>query len=406
MTKLLHSEIPFYKFSDADLTIANVFCTQLAKATAANISVGYASADSLEEFDRLIHQSDSQLTSLNLVLGMYLQDGMPESIYRMAKKLNSQWQAEGLGQIWIPKGIRSHEKVFLFYDKNPDSQDNKLMSVIIGSSNLSFLVPDARTRTQKETALFLDSEELEDEPALEEELEYQMMQILKNSVSFEDADIRVIREENQALKGVENVNRRTRSETELYLQQGLDPVFKIELKVPQDKDKCDPTKKNFMGSNVNVCYAKPRNTPSTGHAKHRGWYEMQLHVDSKTRKTPGYPTQGEQFFIVTDDGYWFKAHTESQGNKQLSAVGNEKIMGYWLKGRLAAAGLVKPVDEPRVNDPERKSAITKEMLASYGTDYLLFGKTSVKALDENGKALDVWYLSFDPKEVNSVELSK
>lgn len=59
---------------------------------------------------------------------------------------------------------------------------------------------------------------------------------------------------------------------------------------------------------------------------------------------------------MTDDGYWFKAHTTSDNNKQFSAVGDELIMGRWLKGRLAA-GIVKPVNN------------TAKRYGSSGNDY-------------------------------------
>lgn len=107
----------------------------------------------------------------------------------------------------------------------------------------------------------------------------------------------------------------------------------------------------------------------------------------------GYPNKNEPFFVVTDDGYWFKAHTTSDNNKQFSAVGDELIMGRWLKGRLAAAGIVKPVNNT-ASDIDRIGMITEEMLDEYGCDRLVFKKTGQTALDEDGNALDVWMLSF------------
>jgi hypothetical protein len=98
---------------------------------------------------------------------------------------------------------------------------------------------------------------------------------------------------------------------------------------------------------------------------------------------------------VTDDGYWFKAHTTSDGNKQFSAVGDELIMGRWLKGRLAAAGLVSPVNDTQL-DTDRTGMITKEMLEEYGCKKLHFKKTGQTALDEDGNELDIWMLSFIP----------
>lgn len=137
-----------------------------------------------------------------------------------------------------------------------------------------------------------------------------------------------------------------------------------------------------------MCYAAPRSK-----RKSRDWYETQLTVEAKIYKMDGYPEKNKPFFVVTDDGYWFKAHTTSDNNKQFSAVGDELIMGRWLKGRLASAGIVKPINNT-LEDTERNGMITKEMLEEYGCDRLLFKKTGQTALDEDGNFLDVWMLSF------------
>ena len=108
----------------------------------------------------------------------------------------------------------------------------------------------------------------------------------------------------------------------------------------------------------------------------------------------GYPEKNKPFFVVTDDGYWFKVHTTSDGNKQFSAVGNELIMGRWIEGRLAAAGLVTPINNTGA-DTERRGMITKEMLEAYGCDRLVLTKTNRKAADEDGNELDVWLFSFE-----------
>lgn len=126
--------------------------------------------------------------------------------------------------------------------------------------------------------------------------------------------------------------------------------------------------KHFTKSNVNVCYAAPRSK-----RKSRDWYETQLTVAKEITHLEGYPEKNVPFYIVTDDGYWFKAHTTSDGNKQFSAVGDELIMGRWLKGRLAAAGLVNPVNDTQA-DTEREGMITKEMLEEYGCENLYLKK--------------------------------
>ena len=76
-----------------------------------------------------------------------------------------------------------------------------------------------------------------------------------------------------------------------------------------------------------------------------------------------------------------------------NAVGDELIMGRWLKGRLVAAGIVKPINNT-AEDTERLGMITQEMLQEYGCDKLNFKKTGQTAMDTDGKPLDVWLLSF------------
>ena len=105
--------------------------------------------------------------------------------------------------------------------------------------------------------------------------------------------------------------------------------------------------RHYTKSNINVCYAAPRSV-----RKSRDWYETQLTVGASIYKMEGYPQRNQPFFVITDDGYWFKAHTTSDNNKQFSAVGDELIMGRWLKGRLVAAGIVKPVNNT-AEDTER-----------------------------------------------------
>ena len=96
--------------------------------------------------------------------------------------------------------------------------------------------------------------------------------------------------------------------------------------------------------------------------------------------------------MVTDDGYWFKAHTTSDGNKQFSAFGDELIMGRWIKGRLVAAGLVTPVNDS-LKDSERTGMITREMLDAYGYNAVVITKTDEKARDDDGSMLDIWTLA-------------
>ena len=209
----------------------------------------------------------------------------------------------------------------------------------------------------------------------------------------EATNMPLIREENTSLSNIENVTRVPNTQVDLYYNHKTDISFELPIKVPAYDERFLDDKKHYIKSNLNVCYAAPRNE-----RKSRDWFETQLTVSKKVREeTPGYPEYKVPFFVITDDGYWFKAHTTSQGNKQFSAVGDELILGRWIKGRLAAAGLVMPVNNTQA-DIEHKGMITKEMLEEYGCNNLVLTKTDMKSLDENSKELDVWILSFESIE--------
>ena len=184
------------------------------------------------------------------------------------------------------------------------------------------------------------------------------------------------------------------TQVDIYYSHKTNVSFELPIKVPAYDERFLDDKKHFIKSNLNVCYAAPRNK-----RKSRDWFETQLTVSKKVREeTPGYPKYKVPFYVITDDGYWFKAHTTSDGNKQFSAVGDELILGRWIKGRLAAAGLVSPVNDTQA-DTDHKGMITKEMLEEYGCDSLVLTKTDLKASDENNNELDVWILSFESLSV-------
>lgn len=204
----------------------------------------------------------------------------------------------------------------------------------------------------------------------------------------------LIREINKSLNGVELVKPVPPSNVEFYKQCEPCVSFSLKLKVPRFAERHIDDKKHYTKSNINVCYAAPRTK-----RKPRDWYETQLTVGADIYSMEGYPNKNEPFYVITDDGYCFKAHTTSDNNKQFSAVGDELIMGRWLKGRLVAAGIVQPVNNT-ATDTDRIGMITEEMLDEYGCDRLVFKKTGQTALDEEGKPLDVWMLSFTSEKGN------
>ena len=381
--KLLYSNILPLGCNDKQTTIIDCFEEQIKMADRVEIAVGYTSNASISELDSLVDKYATK--QICLTIGMYFIEGMPESAYHTAMKLNKKWLYAGKGEIRIVKAFKYHGKLFCFY------KDGKPFSAIIGSANLGAIKLEATNRRQYEISA-LTTDEIE-----ASEIAAHIEQLKSSNCSDNIANIvgmPLIRELNTSLNGVELVSSVAQSNVDFYKRCEAYVSFLLKLKVPRFDERHIDDGKHYTKSNINVCYAAPRSK-----RKARDWYETQLTVGAEVYRMEGYPNKNEPFFVVTDDGYWFKAHTTSDNNKQFSAVGDELIMGRWLKGRLAAAGIVKPVNNT-ADDTERFGMITEEMLEEYGCDCLAFKKTGQTALDEDGKALDVWMLSFTSEKDN------
>ncbi|UYO36264.1 NgoFVII family restriction endonuclease [Bacillus zhangzhouensis] len=376
--KLLYSNILPLGTSEGQQTIINCFNEQIAKSDRVEIAVGYISRAALEELDNLVEEHN--ISSICLTIGMYFIEGMPEGSYNTVLEINKKWIETGIGEIKIVKAFKYHGKVYCFY------KDGQPVSAIIGSANLGVIKLDANNRRQYEISSVTD-----DATECKEIAEF-LERLKAQNCSDNIANITgmpIVREVNTSLSGIDTVTQIPQTGVQLYEQHKTDVSFVLPLKVPAYDERHMDDGKHFTKSNINVSYAAPRSK-----RKSRDWYETQLTVSKAITRSEGYPEKNKPFFVVTDDGYWFKAHTTSDGNKQFSAVGDELILGRWIKGRLAAAGLVTPVNDTQA-DTDRKGMITKEMLQAYGCDSLVLSKTDQKALDEDGTELDVWVLSFE-----------
>ena len=378
--KSLYTNILPLKMNDGQDTIVDYIQIEFQKADSVDIAVGYISEASLIELDRLVDSNN--LKRICLVMGMYYSEGIPENTYHQALRINSRWRDAGVGEIRLVRPFKYHGKAYSFI------KNGKPTSAVIGSANLSVLKPDAGTLRQYEFAGATE------DPEECSEIHEHILSLEKQQISLNIADvhdINIIRAKNTSLNDIELVAPVPENTVELYKKHLTKISFTLPLKVPAFTERFMDDGKHYTKSNINVCYAAPRSAK-----KNRDWFETQLTVEKRITALPGYPEKNKPFFVVTDDGFWFKAHTTSDGNKQFSAVGDELIMGRWLKGRLAASGLVKPVNDTG-KDTDRIGMITREMLEEYGADSLVFTKTDQKALDpdDDSKELDVWYLSFE-----------
>ncbi len=379
--QLLYTDILPLGILEGQKTIMQKFYEEVDLADELEIASGYISKASLLELDDLVESG--KIKKILLVAGMYYIEGMPENMYRTALKLNKKWKDSGVGEIRIVRAFKYHGKLYAFY------KDDEVKSAILGSANLGAIKLEANNRRQYEVSAFTeDTAECREIAGIIKELA-----LPKCSVNIDEAeDMPLIRELNVSLTGVDTVDQIPQTEVSLYEKHKTDVSFIIPLKVPAESERFMDDSKHYTKSNLNVSYAAPRSA-----RKSRDWYETQFTVSKSITKLPGYPEKNQPFYVVTDDGYTFKAHTTSDGNKQFSAVGDELILGRWIKGRLAAAGLVEPVNDTKA-DNSRKGMITKEMLTEYGRSTLVLTKTTQHKEDENGQILDVWMLSFEAEK--------
>ena len=376
--RLLYSNILPVGIEEGQATIAETFVEQIADSDSVEIAVGYVSKASLEELDALVEAHHIQ--HISLVIGMYYIEGMPEGTYRTALAINEKWRASGVGEIRMTRAFKYHGKLYLFL------KDNLPKSAILGSANLGVIKQEANNIRQYEVS------SITDQPAecIDILRLIRKMQEPRCSANIADiTDMPIIREINTSLTGVDTVEQVPQTEVALYGRHKTEVSFVLPIKVPAFAERHMDDGKHYTKSNLNVSYAAPRSA-----RKSRDWYETQFTVNKSITLLPGYPEKNVTFYVITDDGYTFKAHTTSDGNKQFSAVGDELILGRWIKGRLAAAGLVTPVNDTQL-DRDRLGMITKEMLEAYGCDTLVLTKTDQKMEDEKGNLLDVWFLSFE-----------
>ena len=381
--KLLYSNILPLGIDEGQETVSDRFHDEASRADSIEIAVGYTSKASLEELDKIV--ADVGISNIKLTIGMYYVEGMPEAMYHTALAINKKWVEAGIGEIRIVRAFKYHGKLYAFY------LGDTAKVAIVGSANLGVIKAEANNRRQYEVSVVTDDEaECNEIATLIRKLQSPSCSMRIDQVT----DMPLIREENTSLTGVELVEQIPQTQVELYERHKTDTAFILPIKVPAYDERHMDDGKHYTKSNLNVSYAAPRSA-----RKARDWYETQFTVSKHITRQEGYPEKNVTFLVVTDDGYIFKAHTTSDGNKQFSAVGDELILGRWIKGRLAAAGLVTPVNNT-LADTDRAGMITKEMLVAYGCNTLVLTKTTQKSEDEDGNQLDVWLLSFEATQEN------
>lgn len=392
---LLYSNVPPLKTPEGGMTLLDYIKQKALVSDCLYIAVGYASKKSLLELSSIV--SESKLKKVVLILGMYYVEGFPESIYNTAKHIDEEWRNGGIGEIRVTKSMKYHGKIYGFY------QDDKLVSAVVGSHNLGAIAQEANNLRQYELSILVEGNDNC------KEIDEHFQRLILAPVSFplsEITDANIIHEENTKLDGVEGVVKISTADVETYKLAETSISFVIPLKVPG----IPHSSQDFMKSNINKCYAKGRLNSKTGVVTERGWWETEIIVSNNITSLPTYPEKDVPFFVITDDGWKFKMHVSGDHSKNLESDGDLKILGYWLKGRLVAAGFIEPVDSPSADLEHAssieqdiykncKGVITYQKLQKYGRTSVSLTKTVNRLADDDGIMRDVWVLSFLPNNV-------
>ncbi|MGC6174024.1 restriction endonuclease PLD domain-containing protein [Lacrimispora sp. 38-1] len=375
--EILYSNILPLKTMPGQQVFLDRFNLAVEKADKVDIAVGYVSKSSVQELERIIN--DNKLENIELIIGMYYLEGMPEGTYNATLALNSKLKEGGRGIVKLVKTLKYHGKLYVFY------KDGKPFEAFIGSHNLGAIKVEASNIRQYEISAVTTAE------SEINEITSFITQLKDDNCSIDIScatDIKIIREMNNALIGQEFVSKITNDEVNAYKSKITDVQFEIPLKVPENL-----LDTNMRGSNINVCYAKGRK---------RVWWETEIVVSKQIRDLPNYPEYQKPFMVITDDGWKFLAWTCGDNNKNLYSKDDLKIMGRWIKGRLVAAGLVEAVNNVET-DIDGKGVITGEMLEQYGRNTITLTKTELTTSLEDGSDVQVWMLSFLPESNNRKE---
>lgn len=333
-------------------TFVDKFFDAMVDAKQLDIAVGYVTADSLIELQKVVELNNLQ--RLNLIIGMHYFEKFTKPEYKAAMTLNSFLKQSGCGAVKLVTPFKYHGKIYTY------SKNDKPVAGIIGSNNLSSII-GSNSRTYEASIYIQEPDAVKNMYSFVSELS------LKASDDIDTLDIQEFKERNPLLEGHEHVEKIVEVELEHVKNSIIENVsFDIPIKGAEQCAK----------SNLNVYFGEGRKSPN-GIIKPRHWYEVEIIVPKAVTSQQGYPkadTDEAIFDVVTDDGWKFKCKISGTNSKNFRSENDLKILGKWIKGRLENEGVL------RVGEP-----VMQQTLMDYGRDNLKFTKTTIP---------NTWYLDF------------
>ncbi len=339
-------------------TFEKRFDSLIKESEEVDIAVGYISEKSLDELANHIHRKGKPFC--NLVIGMHYFERFTHAQYAIAKETEKFLTENNLGTVRLVTSFPYHGKLYSFRYKDGKSKS------ILGSSNLNNILLHKPVR-QYELDLLIDDEKTN------MGLKEFMNSLISISPELSSLEINDFKTENNLMLGLAGVKKIEDEKVLFEIVENLIPNKSIEI--PLKTSEAAPC------SNINAYFGKGRENSSTKIIRQRPWYEVELIVpkeitDLEWYPKAGYPSTESIITVITDDGYEFRCKISGTNSKNFRSVGDLKILGKWLKGRLENAGVLN------VNEP-----VTNETLCKYGRNNILMTPT---------KQENVWFLDFKP----------
>lgn len=352
--ELLFSNYPPMKTGCS--TFSKMFYSLIPQSTKMDIAVGYVSADSLMELEKIL-KMNGNIQQLNLIVGMHYYELFTKVQYDAAMKLNEFLASNKRGEVKLVNAFKYHGKLYSY------SNDKGPFAGIVGSNNLSSIIDGG--------PLVYESSVLFSKPDESKKIHDFICKLMRTSAkNIAELKIDTFNAENPLLEGHEHVEKVLPKELANVIGNKTDISFEIPIK----------TYEKASQSNLNAFFGKGRQSKN-GLIKPRHWYECELIVPKYITCQQGYPqrqTDQAVFTVITDDGWSFKCKVSGDYSKNFRSEGDLKILGKWLKGRMENAGVLK------VGSP-----VTEDTLNRYGRKSFTMNKT---------KDPKVWFLDFEPKK--------
>ena len=335
-------------------SFSDTFYDLLSRASVLDIAVGYVTADSLAELQKIVELNN--IRYMNLTIGMHYFDRFTHAQYNAAMHLNDYLKQHDKGEVRLVTPFRYHGKLYSYSD------EHGAFAGIIGSDNLSSII-EGGPRIYESSLLIKDCSFARKIKFFIDKLVSEATQNIADSnlnITFSD-------DTNLLLEGLENVKKMSDADLTKCLHSLTETRFEIPVKCKKK-------------SNLNAFFGKGRKSKN-GIVKPRHWYEVELIVPKSVAEQPGYPrskTPEAEFDVITDDSWTFKCKVSGDYNKNFRSEGDLTILGKWLKGRLENADVLKT-----------GTPVTEQTLRDYGRSSFSLIKTSLP---------NTWYLDFGVKK--------